>query len=85
MKYCPKCKTEFENFVEKCPYCNILLIKENPFNINTTLIEKSKINNTNSKTEIEQPSSHNLNVAIIFAGIIALGIIVCVIISRINK
>lgn len=85
MKYCPKCKIEFEDFVEKCPYCNISLIRENPFNTNTPPIEKSKTNNTNSKTELKQSSSHNLNVAIVFAGIIALGIIICVIISGINK
>lgn len=85
MKYCPKCKIEFEDFVEKCPYCNISLIRENPFNTNTLLIEKSKINNTNSKTEIEQSSSHSLNIAIVFASIITLGIIIYVIISGINK
>lgn len=85
MKYCPKCKIEFEDFVEKCPYCNISLIRENPFNTNTPLIEKSKINNTNSKTEIEQSSSHSLNIAIVFASIITLGIIIYVIISGINK
>ena len=85
MKYCPKCKTEFENLIEKCPYCNISLIRENPFNTNTPLIEKSKINNTNSKPKIEHSSSHNLNIAIVFAGIIALGIILCLIISGITS
>ena len=85
MKYCPKCKTEFENLIEKCPYCNISLTRENPFNTNTPLIEKSKTNNINSKTELKQSSSHNLDVAIVFAGIIALGIIICVIISGMNR
>ena len=85
MKYCPKCKIEFEDFVEKCPYCNISLIKENPFNTNTPLIEKSKTNNTNSQPELKQSSSHNLNVVIVFAGIITFGIIICLIISGITS
>lgn len=85
MKYCPKCKIDFENFVEKCPYCNVDLIIENPFNTDNTLIEKSKTNNTNSESEQKQSSSHNLNVGIVLAGIIVLGIIICIIASGINR
>lgn len=43
MKWCQSCKTEFEDYVEKCTDCGTLLISEETYN--DTLKQKNQVHN----------------------------------------
>ena len=46
MKWCQSCKTEFEDYVEKCSDCGTLLISEETYN--DTLKQKNQVQNVDA-------------------------------------